>query len=107
MADPKGAISDPLKEAISDLEEHILDEESKRSTTIASEKLHQIAARCGLGVAVLAAWYHGLEVGHIVREGDLKKADGTPEGPIDIIDPDPAGGCPYFFVHLPVRKYRA
>lgn len=106
MANPKDAISDLLKDAISDLEEHILDEESKRSTTIATEKLHQIAARYGLGVAILAAWCHGLEVGHIVREGDLKKPDGSPEGPIDTIEPDPAGGCPYFFIHIPVRKYR-
>jgi len=106
VANPKDAINDLLKDAISDLEEHILEEESKRSTTIASDKLHQIAARCGLGVAILAAWYHGLEVGHIVREGDLKKPDGTPEGPIDTIEPDPAGGCPYLFVHIPVRKYR-
>lgn len=94
-----------LKDAIKALEEEILNKEKSGSTYVASEKLHKIAMREGLGVAIMAAWYHGLEFGHIWG-GGFKKLDGTFEGPIESLDPV-EGVCPYLFVHVPVRKYRS
>ena len=94
-----------LKAAIGALEEKILNKEESSSTSVASDKLHKIAMREGLGVAILAAWYHGLEFGHIWG-GGFKKLDGTIEGPIEFLNPV-EGVCPYLFVHIPVRKYRS
>ena len=94
-----------LKDAIEALEEEILNKEKSSSTSVASGKLHKIAMREGLGVAILAAWYHGLEFGHIWG-GEFKKLDGTLEGPIESLNPV-EGVCPYLFVHVPVRKYRS
>jgi len=93
------AVAD-LKDAIAALQERIFDEQSK-PTSVANDKLRDIAEREGLGVAVMAAWYHGLKFGHILGP---EKPDGSPEDPIDPLVP--GEGCPYYFVHIPVRKYR-
>ena len=73
-------------------------------TQSASEKLHSIATREGLGVAIVAAWRHGLMDGHIPLT--LAALSGPPEDPrAKTLEGD--GDCPYTFVYVPVRKYRS
>src|ERR1017187_3144619 len=69
----------------------------------ANEALRDIVAEHGIGVAILVAWQHGLQIGHIPltlnRDHDVRNAP-----KVQIIGSDE--GCPYMFVHVPVRQYR-
>ncbi len=57
----------------------------------------RLAAAEGLGVALEAAWGHGLEVGHI----PVTLADEPP-----VLRTTAEAGCGYEFVHIPVRRLR-
>ena len=67
-----------------------------------SEALRRIAADAGLGVAILAAWQHGLRIRHIPLErdssGKVKRRQAELIGASD--------RCPYVFAHVPVRRIR-
>jgi hypothetical protein len=74
---------------------------SKTDTHEVGEDLRRIAGKDGLGVAILVAWQHGLKSGHIPLD---PAADGASSPQVDAL---PAGdGCPYEFVHVPVRQFR-
>ena len=70
-----------------------------------SEELRRIAIapEAGLGVAILVAWQHGLEIGCIPLERDMERNVAEPQAWVLNTDDD----CPYMFVHVPVRKYRS
>src|SRR5512143_3912986 len=73
---------------------------SETNMEIVGEKLRDVLAEYGLGVAVAVAHLHGLKIGHItVVEGDKQ---------IDIVpDPDrPDGGDRFAFVRIPIRRIR-
>lgn len=61
-----------------------------------------IAPEAGLGVAILVAWQHGLEIRHIPLERD---EDGNVKEPQAWVI-NASDNCPYMFVHVPVRKHR-
>ncbi len=61
------------------------------------EGIEETARVEGLGVAMSVAWQHGLASGYIPRTLD-------DEPPASIIPA--AAGCPYTFVHVPVRRIR-
>lgn len=62
-----------------------------------AETLEEYAAMGGLGGALEAAWRHGQEVGHI-----LKDLDGEP-----VLRSRATDGCRYEFIHVPVRRIRS
>ena len=70
-----------------------------------SEELRRIAIapEAGLGVAILVAWQHGLEIGCIPLARDMGRNVAEPQARVLNTDDD----CPYMFVHVPVRKYRS
>jgi hypothetical protein len=65
------------------------------STEKANDELRLASAdpRYGMGMALLAAWQHGLKYNHIPTDGAVREL--RPDGP-----------CPYVFVHVPVRQFR-
>jgi hypothetical protein len=73
-----------------------------RDTQEANDALRGIVGEHGLGVALLAAWQHGLRVGHIPRSFNQNYDPSVSE--VSIIAADEV--CPYVFVHVPVRQYR-
>lgn len=90
-----------LSEAI---EAHFSKVITMRYTHEANEALRGIMTdpEYGLGVAILVAWQHGLRIGHI-RDSLYHAYDpGNPE--VRVIGAEQ--GCPYMFVHVPVRQYR-
>ena len=69
---------------------------------VAGEKLREIVAEDGLGIAILVAWQHGLKIGNIPL--DLDEATGNPKDvQAEKISHDQ---CPYVYVHVPVRTIR-
>ncbi len=62
-----------------------------------------IAPEAGLGVAILVAWQHGLEIECIPLERDEERNVTEPQARVINASDD----CPYMFVHVPVRKYRS
>lgn len=70
---------------------------SNRDMALVNARLHHIAERDGLGVAVLVAWQHGLAIGHIPVEADAET---------HMLSVPAGEGCPYTFVHVPVRSIR-
>jgi len=72
---------------------------AQKNMQLVGEALRRIVAADGLGVAILVAWQHGLESGHIPLERD---AGGRPkdEQARQLHDPR------FHFVHVPVRKFR-
>jgi hypothetical protein len=68
-----------------------------------SEALRRIAAEAGLGVAILVAWQHGLEIGHIPLEHDQITGK-VKERQAEVIAA--TDDCPYVFVHVPIRRIR-
>jgi len=64
------------------------------------ESLQDVVNADGIGVATLAAWLHGLAIGHIPLS-----ENGQSSRNADIIhDPE---SCPYIFVHVPTRVFRS
>jgi hypothetical protein len=75
---------------------------SKTDIHEVSEDLRRIAAEAGLGVAILVAWQHGLAIGYIPLAHDANgNAADAQSRMIAASD-----GCPYVFVHVPVRQIR-
>jgi hypothetical protein len=76
-----------------------------RSINDTNDKLRAImdSSKYGLGVAILVAWRHGLKVGHIPVTLD-DKDDAYSQARVRKIEP--SEGCPYTFVHVPVRQFR-
>lgn len=73
---------------------------SETNMEIVGEKLRDVLAGHGLGVAVAVAHLHGLKIGHIpIVEGDKQ---------IDIVpDPsEPNGDDRFVFVRIPIRRIR-
>lgn len=69
---------------------------------VAGEKLREIVAKEGLGVAILVAWQHGLKIGCIPL--DLDKVTRKPKDvQAEKISHDQ---CPYVYVHVPIRMIR-
>jgi hypothetical protein len=71
----------------------------EKNMQLVGESLRDIVALDGLGVAILVAWQHGIEIGHIPVD---KEPDGQPK-------PDQARvirEATASFVHVPVRKFR-
>jgi hypothetical protein len=65
-----------------------------------SVDLRDIAQDAGLGVALLVAWQHGLEIKFIPHTADGPQSEeGATVKPAE-------DGCPYVFVHVPVRRFR-
>ncbi|HLK72413.1 MAG TPA: hypothetical protein VKU77_02060 [Streptosporangiaceae bacterium] len=75
------------------------------STNSTNEKLRIIMdnPEYGLGVAILVAWKHGLKVRHIPVSLDQEN---DANGQAQVRKIEPSGGCPYTFVHVPVRQIR-
>lgn len=70
-----------------------------------SEELRGVVQRDGLGVALLVAQHHGLEIGHIPEyPGGTASSPRSGEGASVMSDRQ---GCPYVFVHVPVRQFRS
>ncbi len=68
-----------------------------------TDRLRGIAQEAGLGVALLVAWRHGLEIKYIPQT--KRDAGGSPsEQGACVISAD--GECPYTYVHVPVRLFR-
>jgi hypothetical protein len=87
-----------LEQPIADLDERVLELEATRDADAA---LQAIARRDGLGVAVTAAWYHGLRHRHIPTTLGTLTAEQAATRVIDDAE------CPFTFVHVPVRRYRS
>ena len=84
----------PLTAAIRERYHDVID---NRDVPAVNHRLREIAEADGVGVAVLVAWQHGLRIGHIPV--DSTAAPQVLQAPID-------DGCPYLFVHVPVRGIR-
>ena len=67
-----------------------------------SDALRRIAAEDGLGVAVLVAWQHGLQIRHIPLERD--SSGDAQKDQAELIAASDA--CPYVFAHIPIRQIR-
>jgi hypothetical protein len=87
-------MDDPLRDAL---------EASSINST--NQKLRAIMEKpeYGLGVAILVAWKHGLKVRHIPVRLDPEN-EGGEQAQVRKIEP--SEGCPYTFVHVPVRQIR-
>jgi hypothetical protein len=68
----------------------------------ASQALRRIAAQAGLGVAILVAWQHGLRIRYIPLERDGSGKIKRHQARVIAA----SGGCPYVFVHVPIRQIR-
>jgi len=75
---------------------------SKTDMHEVSEDLRRIAAEAGLGVAVLVAWQHGLKIGCIPLAHDAHGTAADAQSRVITA----SYGCPYVFVHVPVRQIR-
>lgn len=90
---------------IIELDERLSKVLKEGNTDKANDALRLISANSeyGLGMAVLAAWRHGLRFGHIPGSRRMER-DGE-SGEVREIDTNPE--CPYRFVHVPVRQFRS
>ncbi len=77
------------------------------NTDKANEALRLIAAdrEYGIGMALLTAWRHGIDVRHIPLSLAAEDIAGDDGGAARSVRPD--GACPYVFVHVPVRELRS
>jgi nitrogen fixation/metabolism regulation signal transduction histidine kinase len=75
------------------------DDVQQTNLHIVGERLREIAAEHGLGVAVLVAWEHGQNIRHI----PLKRDDAQRPLPVQATT-RPAD--PYIFVNVPIRDIR-
>jgi len=89
MSSLEDVIREKYKEVISKTDMHEV-----------SEDLRLIAAEAGLGVAIIVAWQHGLDIGHVPGKEETRI-----RGP-QVYKIDSSADCPYVFVHVPVRQFR-
>jgi hypothetical protein len=74
---------------------------SQTNMHVVGEKLREIVAEDGLGVAILVAWRHGLSIGHIPL--DLDETGKPKDVQAEKISHEQ---CPYVYVRVPVRAIR-
>lgn len=95
-----------LDDAVDAVAGDLLAESGLHHIAAVEARLRTIARQWGLGVAVLAAWRHGLRSGHIptAPPGGAGDPAGRIGRGVQVIPAE--GPCPYTFVHVPVRTIR-